>query len=617
MNKKIPFYTCLIILTLFVWGIGIQKGLAIESGVTVTGKVLESGTGLPLKQVSISVTSTGKVAETNEQGLFSIEVPDKQAELIIDLPGYNKRRIFILGRESITVSMVLSQYQSFDNVYNHQLGTSVLKDASYALSTITSDDLTKSATSSFDQSLQGKIPGLNVIEQSGMPGHKTMMNIRGISSIFGSNQPLLFIDGMIHDYSYATNSLIEGFSLNPMDVVDIDDIVDISVIRDGVSDVGAAGSNGVIYVNTEQKGEASTVINISAYAGVTMVPQQLDVLKAEEFKNYFTNRLAQQGYSNDQVNGMYPWLNGNSSASGYYKYNNSTDWQSEIFKPGILQKYHIFLKGGDDIATYNISAGFLKHDGLFDKSKYSRFNLRINGKINITDKFTIFPNAKLSLADSYLPNQGFGIQKNPIISALLIPPVLAPFAKDPATGEQLPYYDDVSVFNISNPSAIVANAMGSDRNYHFLSSINAEYKINEHLIISNLIGINFNNARENIFIPDNGLVQVDSAANSPGDFVNEFRSTQNHTTIAYKTQTAKGHIFDLKAGFRYLSNSYKYNLGIDINTPSDDFKSLGDGSKYNFLRSSTGDNRELKWVSYFGNFNYNFRNKYYLMVIQQ
>jgi hypothetical protein len=166
------------------------------------------------------------LTETNEQGLFSIEVPDKQAELIIDLPGYNKRKVFLLGRESITVSLVLSQYRSFDNTYNHQLGSSVLKDATNALTTITSDDLVKSASSSFDQNLQGKIPGLNIIEQSGMPGHKTMMNIRGISSIFGSNQPLLFIDGMIHDYSYATNSLMEGYSLNPMDVVDFEDIAD-------------------------------------------------------------------------------------------------------------------------------------------------------------------------------------------------------------------------------------------------------------------------------------------------------------------------------------------------------------------------------------------------------
>ena len=59
-------------------------------------------------------------------------------------------------------------------------------------------------------------------------------------------------------------------------------------------------------------------------------------------------------------------------------------------------------------------------------------------------------------------------------------------------------------------------------------------------------------------------------------------------------------------------NSYKYDLSRDLNTPSDDFKSLGHGSQYSFLRSTIGDNSGLSWVSYFGNANYNFRNKYFL-----
>jgi hypothetical protein len=61
-----------------------------------------------------------------------------------------------------------------------------------------------------------------------------------------------------------------------------------------------------------------------------------------------------------------------------------------------------------------------------------------------------------------------------------------------------------------------------------------------------------------------------------------------------------------------MNNSYKYNRGIDLNTPSDDFKSLSQGSKYNYLRTSTGDNRTLTWVSYFGIFKYKFRDKYFL-----
>ncbi len=169
----------------------------------------------------------------------------------------------------------------------------------------------------------------------------------------------------------------------------------------------------------------------------------------------------------------------------------------------------------------------------------------------------------------------------------------------------------MGVFNVSNPSAITSEALGTNRNYHFLSSIKAEYRFNEHFNLSTLFGINFNNERETIFLPDQGIVQVDSAYNSPGDMVYDFRSSQNHSMLTYTTTSESGHSILANLGFRYMQNSYKYNQSLDLNTPSDFFRSLGDGSQYSFLRSTTGDNRELSWVSYFADINYSFRNKYF------
>ncbi len=494
----------------------------------------------------------------------------------------------------------------------HHWGHSCKKDAVFPVAAVTQNELALSSATSFDQTLQGKVSGLSVTDQSGMPGHRTFMNIRGYSSLFANSEPVLFIDGMMHDYSYAVNGLMEGFSLNPMDVVDIDDISDISVLKDGNSYLGAAGSNGAIYVNTEQKAEASTVIKFAAYGGIATVPKYQEMMNPGQFNTYFEDVLLSQGYNSGEINSMYPWLHGDASAEGYYKYNNETDWQDEIYKPAAISKFHFFLKGGDDIATYNISTGYLSHNGIYDNSKYTRFNLRINGKVNITDKFSVTPNAKLSLADSKLANQGPTSWKNPVASALAKSPNMDPIARDGATGEYLTYLDDVGVFNMSNPTAIVEDAMGTNRNYHFLASIKAAYQFNEHFNLSSLFGLNFNNAREAIFLPDLGIVQVDSAYNSPGDFVNEFRSTQNHTTLTYTTNTSSGHSILANAGFRFMQNSYKYNLSLDLNTPSDDFKSLGDGSQYSFLRSTVGDNREMNWVSYFVDAHYNYRNKYFL-----
>ncbi|MCB8995534.1 MAG: SusC/RagA family TonB-linked outer membrane protein [Bacteroidales bacterium] len=613
MTKRFTYLTCLSLL-LFIGVTLIPQTLRAQTDeITIKGVVSESGTGLPIEQVSISVSSTGVSASTDSTGAFSIVVPNLQAELIVDLPGYNKRNVYLNGRDFINISIVSDKYRSFDNAYNKPLGTGVLKDVTYPLTALTAEDISLSKAASFDQVLQGRVPGLSVIQQSGMPGSRTYMNIRGFSSLYANNEPLLFIDGMIHDYSYASRSLMEGFSMNPFDIVDIDDIADITVLKDGQSYLGAAGSNGVINVNTEQKSETSTVIKFSTYRGISFVPTKQDVLDPDQFRSYFTDVFNTVSPSPGDINSLYPWLNGNSGAD-YYKYNNNTNWQDEIFKPASLSKYHFFLKGGDDIATYNISTGFLSQKAMYDGSGYSRFNLRINGKINITDKFSVTPNAKLSLADSYLPNQGYSTFKNPIQSALLMPPIMAPYSRDAATGVKLPYIDDTGIFDVSNPVAIVKNAVGTDRNYNFLSSVNAAYAITDKLKISTLLGIDFNNARESIFLPNIGMYQVDSASNSPGDLVNEYRSTQSHTTISYNSHTMNGHSIDFYGGFRYLRNTYKYDKGIDLNTPSDDFRSLGQGSKYNYLRTTTGDDRGLVWVSYFASGKYNYQNKYFADV---
>jgi len=609
MTKKHLYSTCFsVILVLSVLGLSLSLN-AQETDVKVTGNVKESGTGKPLNSVTVSVSATGKISVTDDNGAFSIAVPNLQADLIFNMPGYKIQKVYLNGRDEVNIALVALKYRSLDDLYNSPNGQFAVKDAVFSLSTLVESDLKYKKITSSDQSLQGKVAGMNVTRQSGMPGQRTYMNLRGISSFYGNSEPMLIIDGMIHDYNYASHSLIEGFALNPFDVLDIDDISDISVQKDGLSYLGSAGSNGLINVNTEQKAETSTVLKFSLYGGIALTPKNQDVLDAAEFKNYFGDMIVQNG---DDPNN-YPWLNGGPGSDGYYRYNNNTDWQDEIYRPASLSKFHFFLKGGDEIATYNISTGYLTQKGIYENSNYSRYNLRVNGMINITDKFSIVPNVKLSLADSRLANQGPSTWKNPVTSALLKPSIMAPYARDEVSGAELDYLDDVdNIFNVSNPKAIVRNAAGTNRNYHFLSSLTAQYKFNDHFNIYTLVGINFNNTRENIFLPDIGMVQVDSAYNSPGDLVYEFRSSQNHTKVTYTNKTASGHNFDLIAGFRYLENSYKYNLSLDLNTPSDDFKSLGRGSQYTYLRSTTGDNRGLKWIAYYGIFNYNFRNKYYI-----
>lgn len=583
------------------------------SGQKVTGTILESGTGDPVQGAVITVSATGYFTESNEEGVFSIDSIGANDKISVTLPGYDRRELFTYGRDHINISLVPAEYSSFDDKIITPSGVFNKKDVNATVKSITPNDFMYSPVTSLDQALQGKVPGTQVTYHGGMPGQKTWTTIRGISSLVASSEPLVIIDGMLHFTNYADRMLVSGYSHNPMDIIDIDDVVDISIASDGTAPLGATGANGVIYVNTEKETETSTSILVNAYTGITLSPASQSVMNVSQFRNYFSDLLTEQGYSNDDISSMYPWFTEGTDALLYYKYHNNTDWQKEIFKPALLQKYHIFLKGGDDIATYNISTGYLKHQGTFDGSKYSRYNLRINGRINITDKFSVTPNGKLSLADTYIPEQGPDYNTNPILAALRKPPIMAPYSRDEITGQELNKLDDVGAFNVSNPLAIIQNGTGQNRNYHFLTSAKLRYAFNENFSVENMTGLDFNNARENLFIPDVGLASTGGIRNSPRAMVNEYRSTQNNTVIDFKHTTRNSLVAKYKLGLRILSNKYKFDRGIDFNTPTDDFTSLGDGgAESNYLRVINGEFREMNWVSNYGVIDLNFKDKYYI-----
>jgi TonB-linked SusC/RagA family outer membrane protein len=586
--------------------------LSQEPEMKVKGNLLESGTKQPLGQAIISVTATGAISEANEAGEFEIAVPDLQAEIIINLPGYDKRRIYLNGKDNLEIYLIPSKYKSLDDQVFLPLGIKSRKNLVNSVSTVELYDIHKAPVTSLDQTLQGRIAGIHVIHHSGFPGQKSWLNIGGVSSIYCKNDPLLIIDGMIHETNYADYGIVDGFSLNPYDIIDVEDVANISVIKGGQSYWGSNSYNGVIYINSEQRAETSSEISFSAYGGIGLSPTKLDVLNTDQFKSYFRQQLTGAGYSQDDVAQMYPWLDGGINSEDYYKYNNNTDWQDELFKLSAFQKYHIFLKGGDDIATYNISTGYLKHGGIYENASYSRYNLRINGKINITDRFAVIPNVKLSLADSHLANMGSEESNNPILAAVLKSPLMNPLERDPVTGQELKELDDVGVFNVSNPIAIVREGIGSNRNYHFLSSVDAQYRLSDKILISTLTGLDFNNCREALFLPNIGLVNEEFADNSRHDLVYEFRSTQNHTKITYINNTKNGNNINAVVGLRYLNNSYKFDEGNDLNTPSDDFRNLGQGAKYQYLRTTLGDNRGLVWMSFYGVIDYSIKDKYYI-----
>jgi hypothetical protein len=351
---------------LFVLFFFLDKMPGQDSEIRINGTVTEALTGKPLSPVLVSVSGAGKSTNTDENGNFEISVDNPNALIVLQMPGYFIKHIYLNGATTINSTMTLEGAKSFDKNIQLPLGDKVYRDIVSDLDHFSSSDYDMTDASSLEQTIQGKTTGLNLINQSGMPGHRSYMGIRGLSSLYGRNEPLVIIDHMLYEIHhpapeyYNVESAIGGFTFNPMDVVDIDDIYSITIMKDAQSYLGSMASNGVIFINTEQKEETSTAIDIHVYQGIVTKPKKLELMDDGQYRSYLENLISTQNLSSEEINKKFSWLYGDVD----FRYNNNTNWQDEIMRNGLLQKYHIFLKGGDNIATYNISTGYTRHSGI-------------------------------------------------------------------------------------------------------------------------------------------------------------------------------------------------------------------------------------------------------------
>ncbi len=243
--------------------------------------------------------------------------------------------------------------------------------------------------------LQSSVNGLNTVSRSGMPGAGANLFLNGINSIHSTNQPLIVVDGLIYD-NQPYFSLIGGNVNSALSDIAVHDIDNITVLKDGTSIYGSKGANGVILINTIQAREAATRIDFHAYSGVNFEPDtKYKMMDAWSYKTYLTDMLLSQGMSSSDIQAL-PYINqekpvienwGVSGNKDYYRYNQQTDWQDEVFRSSINSNYHVNITGGNENTLFAFGVGYLGHEGLVENTSFNRYSTRANAKIKMTDWF--------------------------------------------------------------------------------------------------------------------------------------------------------------------------------------------------------------------------------------
>lgn len=432
--------------------------------------------------------------------------------------------------------------------------------------------------------------------------------------MFTNNQPLYIIDGIPIEAPGIYSSHLDGYSYNPLTSLDPFDVTDMILLKDmsSTASYGLRASNGVAMIETLKPSEVRTAIDFSLRTGVSFSPGYIPQLNSDQYRTYANEILNSSGGLEETFKESYPGLYADELTPENYRYAHNTVWQKEIFDNSLMNDVYLRVRGGDEIARYGLSVGYLNHQGVIKETDYERINIRFVGTFNIFQWLRMSLSNNLSFNSSSLKESARVPQTSPILSSLFKAPLLMPYSFD-QEGNQLTRLDDVESLGISNPAAVINSFSAENENYRFLSSMKIEGDISKYLKLNSIIGVNFNSINEKIFMPNHGmeLYYDDEAFNAVKSMKNHLFAFYNDNYVSYIPDMGNLHQLATSAGLRINMNSYEEDWGIAKNShENDEYKSLQDGITY--LREMGGGNTKWNRMTAYANLKYAYKDKYLL-----
>lgn len=584
----------------------------VITGPSATGVIKDAITGKPLAAINVSIPDYS-AALTDDNGKFTIKVPDYNVTLFISGEGFQTKEVALRGKKEISTALYEDSYNSIYDIANLPYGAKPKNQSVNAVASVNTTDNWARSTETADGYLQGKVAGLNPTMRSGTPNAGAYLNVRGYNSLYATNQPLVVVDGMIYDYNDYGSSLIANHYTNALGDIDMRDIENITVIKDGSSTYGTKGANGVILITTAHAQQLATRIDAGIYTGVNYAPKYLPVMKAGDYRTYLTDVLKSRGWSNAQILAQ-PYISDDTSSANpnYYRYHNQTNWQDEAFSNSTNNNYYVKVSGGDNIAKYVLSMGYMSTPSVTRGTSLKKYNIRLNADLNLSRRLTATTSLTFNFFEQSLRDQGMAVKTNPIYLAL----TKAPFVNKNVIADNglvSPNLSDTDTLGVGNPTAIAQNMIGTNKVYRFFGSITLKYSLTRYLSIGSLIGTTVDEVREQYFVPRKG-VSNDTIGNAVidsrlGGQAKRIYSIYNDTYLDYSRTFNRVHVLTTRLGLRYLDSKNEQDYATGANSATDDFISVGTGS--NTLRKVGGGIGRYGWINTYLGIDYALKNKYF------
>lgn len=565
---------------------------------TITGTITDEQ-GEPIIGANILELNTSNGTITDYDGKFTLNVSNN-AVLRITYIGYLEQEVAVENNNTINV-VLIEDTQILDELEVVAIGYGTVKKSNLtgAVSSVKMDDIPIVATNSVSNLLIGRVPGLVITQNSADPTSGYSVLVRGATSTGAGNNPLYVID---------------GFPGGDINTVSPNDIESVEVLKDASATAiyGARAANGVILVNTKKGKKGKLEVGVQLNTSVQTISNPYNIVSANEYMKLtnafyveewmFQNKIAPYGNVDPSTVTSSPKVAFTdqeiSSAS------NVTNWFDEISRTGTINNENISIKGGSDQATYSLSLGHYKQNGVILNSGYEKFMGRLSADFNLSKWLTTGVAITGNQQNSDMVEGAAGTEDpTGVIKMALAYPGYLPIRD--ANGDYLinpdhpTYPNPVSYKDLTNTSI----------NNRFLFTNYWSAKIRKDLTFRASMSLNQSFNRSNQYYPKTTLrgISVNSYAS-----IRESRSNNYllDATLTYKKSLFQNHSLTAMLGYAYQKfiNENVSASNTDFLTDVYNVYNLSGGGN---LTKGVGSGKSIsKYLSYFGRVNYDIKDKY-------
>ncbi len=569
---------------LLLFAMGVSFGTALAQGQAITGKVISGEDDSPLPGVNVVVKGnarTGTITDIN--GEFRLEVPGTASTLVFSYIGFKTQEVQINNRTTVNVVLV-SDDELLQEIVVTGYGTATRPELTGSISSISKSDIEKLPVSNAASILQGQASGVFVTQQSGTPGGGITVQVRGPSSINGSNTPLYIIDGVpVVSGSLAQNGF-GGQQQSALNSVNPQDIASIEVLKDpSVTAIyGARAANGVVLITTKRGTAGATKVDVNVWRGISEVTNRYDMAPAALYADV---RRAVGG-TNPEVT---EW-------DGV----TDTDWLDEVLRPADVTEVQASISGGDSKTRYYLSTSYRDEEAVFIGGGLKRYTGRLNLDHTASDRFTI----SASILGSSDLNQRIENDNNifGIVSAAILTPSTVG-VRDPETGE---YIDALPGFR-TNPLRAAERTRADLNTVKIVANTRLSYEIMKGLNVVSDFSYDYNQLTEDLNTPSN---TAQGSPDGSGNLASRRLGTWTiEPRVNYDFTVGEKHKVSAIVGSTFLKRRDTPSF-VEGNTfPKPELTYLTSAAN---ITGGSSNLIEYAFTSVFGNVRYNFNNKYIL-----